>query len=153
MIMTEHPPQPSQPQAPDATTTTTTTPAEQIDVMRSRVDDILANLVSHANVGVGAGGSTTTTTTTTTTPAIPAGSNTTKTANTATTTAVLSPSDLKPNQIWVVDPYGDQGPYEGALDDGDEDSAANNTDKNESNKLPHGQGTMQYTDGRVSQIS
>lgn len=42
---------------------------------------------------------------------------------------------LDPDQQWVVDPYGDQGPYRGELDP--------------DSHLPHGQGTMHYTDGRV----
>lgn len=56
-----------------------------------------------------------------------------------------SPSNLPEGKHWVVDPYGDQGQYEGGLkpktDENEEDSI--------SEKLPHGHGKMEYTDGRI----
>lgn len=45
------------------------------------------------------------------------------------------PAKSKPNQHWVIDPYGDQGNFEGEL--------------NPETKLPHGRGRMEYTDGRI----
>ena len=61
--------------------------------------------------------------------------------NTATESTEKSTKQTKTEEkIWVVDPYGDQGQYEGDL-----------LQDPESGKLPHGYGTMEYVDGRVYQ--
>jgi ElaB/YqjD/DUF883 family membrane-anchored ribosome-binding protein len=54
--------------------------------------------------------------------------------NTVTTTTTEDDLVETNEKKWVVDPYGDQGEYTGELD---------------AEGLPFGNGTMQYTDGRV----
>ncbi len=56
-------------------------------------------------------------------------------AASSVTTNTASNTITKPNQHWVIDPYGDQGKFEGDLDT--------------ETKLPHGKGRMEYTDGRI----
>lgn len=97
--------------------------SEQIDQLRSRVDAVLANLVAQ-NAGLPV--------------TLPKQQQ-----------QQLSRDDLKPHQHWIVDPYGDQGKYEGDLLDEDNETADSDDSDKKPTKLPHGTGRMEYTDGRV----
>lgn len=118
---------------------------EQIDQLRSRVDSVLRNLVKSTEVE---------TQTLKTqvqslrdSPAVDSarsigvvgrgGSVGDKFANTSSASSASSSSSCTTRlveQQWIVDPYGDQGEFEGELN---------------TNNLPHGTGTMKYSDGRV----
>eukprot|EP00934_Nitzschia_sp_Nitz4_P006080 Nitzschia sp. Nitz4//scaffold64_size103689//87156//88160//NITZ4_004448-RA/size103689-processed-gene-0.90-mRNA-1//1//CDS//3329556166//6070//frame0 len=97
---------------------------QDIDRLRNRVDAVLANLVSR------------------TSPVDTDGHSVGGTANGAFSAQQYQQEpiphpdrELPEGAHWIVDPYGDQGQYEGELDD---------------SLFPHGKfGTMKYTDGRI----
>jgi hypothetical protein len=130
---------------------------EQIDQLRSRVDSVLRNLVQGteadtlslknqlhslrggptllSSVSVGSNG------TSGSDEFMAPASSTAGTVPIGNTTnskvfPFLSSSKPSSDKQWIVDPYGDQGEYEGGMNQG---------------RLPHGIGIMKYTDGRVYQ--
>jgi hypothetical protein len=141
---------------------------EQIDQLRTRVDSVLRNLVQGAEadslslksqVDALRGGPNTTTLPSTVSLG---GNNTSGSSNhdndfTAFVSSVagtvpihnttnsklfpfLSPANNTSSAAkqWIVDPYGDQGEYEGEMNE---------------DRLPHGAGVMNYADGRIYQGS
>jgi len=106
---------------------------EKLHSLRNRLDAMLGNLVqptqaAAASVSTPSGMSVASTTTASTN------------ASTKATTIPQKPPPedqvLLPGRIWVTDPYGDQGQYEGDVD---------------TNNIPHGMGNMLYLDGRTYQ--
>ncbi|CAJ1927094.1 unnamed protein product [Cylindrotheca closterium] len=102
---------------------------EKIHSLRNRLDAMLGSLVQQQ-------------------PSAPSGTSVASTITTASTTSSTKrttaipqkspPADqtLLAGRIWVTDPYGDQGQYEGDVD---------------TNNIPHGIGDMIYLDGRTYQ--
>jgi hypothetical protein len=116
---------------------------EQIDQLRSRVDSVLRNLVQSTEVE--------TQTLKTQVQSlrdspgnVPAdsarliGAGQNGFANKLTSSSSESSSSSSTTRLveqqWIVDPYGDQGEFQGKLN---------------ANNLPHGTGIMKYSDGRV----
>lgn len=126
----------SQKEAPERTSTATRSQEEELQQieadlqeekiysLRSRLDAMLGTLVQPPAGSTPSGMSVASATT----------------ASTDSTRASIPqkppPADqvLVPGRIWVTDPYGDQGQYEGDVD---------------SNNAPHGMGNMIYLDGRT----